>query len=219
MSGRGGRFTSKEGIMENNIPWFGYDFSGDHTLTSGAEDGGQNPNPEPGGADSGADTITISKVELEKQKQQEADRRVTEALKKKESEFAKKLEDLEKKFEKQKMTEEERKKTEEAERIKALEEREKEVKKKELDLETTKLIAEKRLPTELLGTIEEITDLDKRKTLLENFETLLKTEVDKRIKEMEKGTFTSGSNGMLDVSKYVPKKSKSVFDAVRENLK
>lgn len=206
-------------MEENYMPWFGYDFLGKYTLTAGAEDGGQNPNPEPGGADSGADTITISKVELEKQKQQEADRRVTEALKKKESEFAKKLEDLEKKFEKQKMTEEERKKTEEAERIKALEEREKEIQKKELDLETVKLIAEKKLPSELLGAIESVTNLDGRKTLLESFETLLKTEVDKRIKDMEKGTFTAGSKGNIDVSAYIRKGAKSVFDEAREKLK
>lgn len=129
------------------------------TQTVSAKDGAENTNTQPA-----QKTEAEIRAELQKEHEKEIDRRVTDAIKKKEKEWADKQA-------KEKMTEEERKRVEEQERLQAQAKKDWDLTVKGLKLDVVDAVAELGLDTGFrnLIAIEDlasITDEDERKKKL-----------------------------------------------------
>jgi len=120
----------------------------------------------------------------------DADRRVAEANKKWEKEKSEIL----KKLELDRMSEEDRVKALAEEKQRELQEKELEIQRREADFETVRILAEKKLPQQLLDVLRPIGDFDMRKTAVDEFERLLQSEVARQLKEKERGSFTTPSS-------------------------
>lgn len=104
-------------------------------------------NDKTGTEDTGTETITMTKAELEAKLQSESDRRVSDALKRKEREFTGKLKESEKLAN---MNAEEKANYERSQYEKTLQEKEIELNKRENRIEGMKILAEKNIPVSLI---------------------------------------------------------------------
>lgn len=124
---------------------------------------------------------TYTKEEVEKLLQSEADRRVTEALKKQERKNAEKLRESEKLA---RMNESEKYEYQLSQREKAIEEKERQLALAENKNEASKILAEKGLSLSLVDFVvaEDATEMNDRIKLLEKaFKMSVKAEVEKRL--------------------------------------
>lgn len=124
---------------------------------------------------------TYTKEEVEKLLQSEADRRVTEALKKQERKNAEKLRESEKLA---RMNESEKYEYQLSQREKAIEEKEKQLALAENKNEASKILAEKGLSLSLVDFVvaEDADEMDTRIKLLEKaFKASVKAEVERRL--------------------------------------
>ncbi len=154
-----------------------------------------------------------TEAEVRKLMQSESDRRVTDALKKKEKEIA----DLKHAMELEKLSAEERKEAERKQREEELEEERKKLEADKLDYETIRHIADKKFEPALIEFVQPLGSMEERKKALTLFEKLVKTEVENRLKEMQKGSFPT--EPQKKGSKYVDKRPKeTVFDKAKKNL-
>lgn len=180
------------------------------TATPGAD-----PNTSNGAMDSqqtGKQTYTDE--EVRKLLQSESDRRVTEALKKKDKE----LEELKRQIELDKLSKEEREKEERRQREEALKKEKEALEAEKRDFETLKIIAERKLDPNVIELLKPLPSIEKRKEMLELFEKTVKTEVETRLKQMQRGSYPDDKNKPSG-SKYVQKRpQKTVFDEAREKL-
>lgn len=134
-----------------------------------------------------------TKEEVEKLLQQEADRRVTQARKKFESELEKRIAAERKEAERlAKLSEEEKIKHKLEEQRRQLEQRERELLHKELKLEAVKILSEKNLPVDMIDMLVG-QDADQTMNNIEAFEAAFRSAVEEAVNK-RLGT-TSGTPG------------------------
>ncbi len=189
--------------------------AGTTTGAAAADDTGQSQQNQNGDAGNVTDK-RYTEDDVKKLLQSEGDRRVTEALKKKDKE----LEELKRQMELEKLSAEERKEEERKQREKELEEERKKLEADKRDYETIKVIAERKLDPDLIELVKPVESLEDRKKALDLFDKLVKKEVDTRLKDLQTGSFPSDNKGKKPVSKYVNKvPEKTIFDRAREKIK
>ncbi|MDD3502513.1 MAG: DUF4355 domain-containing protein [Eubacteriales bacterium] len=121
---------------------------------------------------------TYSAEEVEQMLQREADKRVTQALQKREKEFSKKLRESEKLA---KMSESEKAEHERQNFLKQLEEKESELNRRENKIEGLKILSEKGLPSTLIDfVIDE--DADAMFTKIQSVDKIIKAAVAEQVK-------------------------------------
>ncbi len=130
----------------------------------------------------------------EKDLQSFADKRVTDAIKKKEAEYQKQIDDIKHELELSKLSEKERAEAEKKHREEEQKKREQEIAERELRIETLEYFNEEKIPNDFLKIIEPIKDIEKRKEAVGAIQKMIEEQVTARVKEMEKGSFT-GSKG------------------------
>jgi len=134
-----------------------------------------------------------TREEVEKLLQQEADRRVTQARKKFESELEKRIAAERKEAERlAKLSEEEKVKHKLEEQRRQLEQRERELLHKELKLEAVKILSEKNLPVDMIDMLVG-QDADQTMNNIEAFEAAFRSAVEEAVNK-RLGT-TSGTPG------------------------
>lgn len=161
-----GKEEMKMTVSTNKISFFEEKFTpflplNIQLFAEGEEEGGEHEQQE----EHEEETITLTKEEWEKQKQQEADKRVTSALKKQEEKMK---QQWEKRLEEERKEAEELAKLSEAERAKVESEKQKmkfeeerrtfekqrvEFEREKLFLETEKVLSSEKLPTEFAGFV------------------------------------------------------------------
>jgi hypothetical protein len=141
-----------------------------------------------------------------------ADKRVTDAIKKKEAEYQKQIEEIKRELEMSKLSEKERIEAEKKHREEELQKREQEISERQLRIDTLEYFNEEKIPNGFLEIIDPIKDLDKRKEAVGVIQEMIEEQVTARVKEMEKGSFT-GSRG---TGEPMPKDPK---EALRQTFK
>lgn len=183
----------------------------DTKLVEGGKDAGQGAEPNTGQQDEVKQTEPEAKFN-EKDLNSYADKRVTEAIKKKEAEFKKEVEKIKKELEMSKMSEKERLEEERKMREQELEEREREISERQLRIDTLEYFNEEKLSNVFLEIVEPIKDLEARKSAVKTMQKVIEQEVSARVKEMEKGSYT----GVIGASEPLPKDPR---EALRQTFK
>lgn len=140
------------------------------------------------------ETKTEEKKFTDKDLQSFADKRVTDALKKSEEKYQQQIDDLNRKIEMSKLSEKERVEAEKKHREEELQQREKAIAEKQLQLDTVTWFNENKVPHEYLEIVQPIGDLEGRQKAVGTINKIVEEQVNARVKEMEKGSFT-GSRG------------------------
>lgn len=183
------------------------------TQAGATADTGADPNTQTdlNTGDTGTQQPKYTEDEMKKLLQTEADRRVTDAMKKKQKE----IDELKHQMELQKLTDDERKEAEKKQQEEEIKKERELLEAEKTDFETLKVIADKKLNPELLNLVKPLKALDDRKKVFDLFEQEVKTEVESRLKAMQRDTFPTPQKG----SKYIHKTpEKTPFDKVREKL-
>ena len=144
--------------------------------------------------------------------QREADKRITEAQKT----WQKKIDALKTEIEMSKLSEEEKAKEISKQKEKELQEKEQEIMRREADFNTMKLLADEKLPTELLGVFESVPDMDKRIKAIRLYREIYNKAVADYKNEREKGSFhlLSGAKQFSkeEIAKMTPQQINEIFD-------
>lgn len=163
----------------------------------------------------GTENTTKSEPEekkfTEKDLQSYADKRVTDAIKKSETKYQQQLDEMKREIEMSKLSEKERVEAEKKHREEELQKREKEIADKQLQLDTLAFFNEKKIPNEYLEIIQPIANLEGRKKAVETINKIVEEQVNAKVKEMEKGSFTDTQGNSQTLPKDPKEAIKHIF--------
>jgi len=195
------------------------------TMTSDTSNSKMGPIAEPAKNIEGSEDLkavsdkTFTEKEVQALLQRESDKRVTEAQKK----WKEQLDSLKAEIEMAKLSEEDRAKELMKKKEQELIEKEREIRKREMDFETMRLLAQEKLPAELIEVFEGVDDLEKREKAIRRFVEIKQESVNTAIRDKERGSFLPNSHAGKALTReqlkaMTPKQINDIFNSNPELL-